>query len=68
MVKFIEMITCLEIYEIQIGEDFISVSISNLTPDMSCSAHVCSTGLMTSVISFHSRVQRSNKSILILVN
>ena len=54
VVKFIEMITCLEIYEIQIGEDFISVSISNLTPDMSCSAHVCSTGLMAYFSDFFS--------------
>ena len=46
---------------------FKSVSIWNSAPNMSCSAHVCSTGLMTHFISFHSHVQRSNKCIFIFV-
>ena len=39
-------------YKIHIGVDFISVSISNLTPDMSCSVHICSTGLLTNFSDF----------------
>ena len=48
---------CLHIskhYEIQIGVDFISVSISNATPDMRCSVHVCSADLITHFSDFFS--------------
>ena len=41
-------------YKIHIGVDFISVSISNSTPDMSCSVYVFSTGLMTHFSDFFS--------------
>ena len=48
---------CLRVYKWyknQIGEDFISISISNLTPCTGCSVHICIVGLMIHFSDFFS--------------